>query len=55
MQPMTLDAFKQQLLQLPPEARCHLADVLAESVERQMATAGSVEGSDAMKPISAEK
>ncbi len=34
---MTLEELEQELLQLPPEVRSHLAEVLAQSVERHYA------------------
>ncbi len=40
---MTLEQLEQELLQLPPDVRSHLADVLAESVEREVAAAWNAE------------
>lgn len=40
---MTLEQLEQELLQLPPDVRSRLADVLAESVEREVAAAWGAE------------
>lgn len=40
---MTLEQLEQELLQLPPDVRSRLADVLAESVEREAAAAWDAE------------
>ncbi|HET7229431.1 MAG TPA: addiction module protein [Longimicrobium sp.] len=41
---MTLEELKEELLRLPPEERFRLTNVLTQSVERERAAAGSIEG-----------
>ena len=40
---MTPEQLEQELLQLPPDVRSRLADVLVESVEREVAAAWGAE------------